>query len=545
MNEKERIIELVKQNIISMDEALDLLEAASNSDKVSNENEGIHEENVNNETETDETNQQEEKFDWDDFNRSFDDMFREGKHFAKNFGDYISNKMDSKEGVRPSHETHEDERKKVEQEKIRKAELVQVEAELRDAREEFDRRHEQLTICNQRLREIEIFEELDGLTEEMETQKISLEDKKVQIEDKLNQVQEKMNALTDKKHHLGGGHKHPKTDFKNIFNTNTEKISEAASQIGKEAKREGKKWGSIFSEKSKSFLDNFNVKDFDVSIQVPWIKTSKEEFEWTFDAESMDAVMIDSFNGSVELEAYDGAEVIVHSDTRFHGNFETTTKEVFLESNTLEVIDNQLIIKLNSPKISADLYIKVPKKQYKSLHFSLLNGDINLMDIEADTISLKNKNGDAYFKNVTANETMVDFLNGDIELIDSPIETIVINNLNGDTRINGYINNLSAEALNSDFLLTKHNVSDANIKVKTVSGDIKLSLPEHLNLTIESKTTHGTIKNRLTNLETIDDNESNNKGRYHRIVADQTQNATVNITSTSGDIYLKDSKNQV
>ena len=35
MNEKERIIELVKQNVISMEEALDLLEAASNNDTLS------------------------------------------------------------------------------------------------------------------------------------------------------------------------------------------------------------------------------------------------------------------------------------------------------------------------------------------------------------------------------------------------------------------------------------------------------------------------------------------------------------------------------
>ena len=117
--------------------------------------------------------------------------------------------------------------------------------------------------------------------------------------------------------------------------------------------------------------------------------------------------------------------------------------------------------------------------------------------------------------------------------------------MSADVRVNGYIRNLSADTLNSDFYLTKKDTNDANVKIKTVSGDVKLSLPSQMNLTIDSKTPHGEVKNRLSNLESIDEHPTKQKAHYHRIVSGDTDNAMVNITTTSGDIFLKDSKKEL
>lgn len=545
MNEKERIIELVKQNIISMEEALDLLEVASASETVESENNQKQENQETTGQAEDSTADADDSSDLNEFNKSIDDMIKEGKNIAKNLGDYFAQKVEQKDSNHTQGVNVDDVEEDQEASALRKAKLIQIDAELRDLYEELDRRHEALTICNQRLREIEIFEELDDLTEEMALRKYSLEEKKVIIEDKLVTTQGKIDILINEKESLGVSHTRAKSDFKDLFSSNTDKISEVASQLGREAKREGQKWGSLFNEKSKSLMENFKLKNFDVSIQVPWIKTTTAEFDWTFDASAVTDLVIESYNGSVELESYDGEDIVVHADARFHGNHEATSKEVFLSSNTIEVIENQLIVKLNSAKMSADLVIQLPKKLYQQIHFNLLNGDVDMTDIEAGKIQLESKNGDAYFKKVSAKETTVDFLNGDIEFIESPLDTVVINHMNGDIRINGYINNLSAETLNSDFYLTKRDVSDANIKIKTVSGDIKLSLPEQLNLMVGAKATTGEIKQRLSDLEVIDANESKSKGRYHRIVADQTYQAKVSLTTQSGDIYLKDSNNKV
>ena len=544
MNEKERIIELVKQNIISMEEALDLLEAVSASEAVESQHTQRQADQESTEKTEESISDTTESSEMNDFNKSIEEIIQEGKNIAKNLGDYLSQKAEQKDPS-SSHGVTTDDNVEDKEAALRKAKLIQIDAELRNLYEESDRRHEALTICKQRLREIEIFEELDDLTEEMASRKIFLEEKKTKIENKMVEIQEKIDALMSEKESLGFHHSQSKSDIKDLFGSNADKITEVASQLGREAKRESQKWGSIFNEKAKTFMENFKLKNVDISIQVPWIKTTTEEFDWTFDDEGITDLVVESYNGSVELESYDGEDIVVHADARFHGNHEVISEEVFLSSNTIEVIENQLIVQLKSAKISADLLIKLPNKLYQRMSFNLMNGDIDMANIEAGNIQLESKNGDAYFKKVTAKEVTVDFLNGDIEFVESPLDTIVINNMNGDIRINGYINNLSAETLNSDFYLTKRNLSDTNIKIKTISGDIKLSLPEQLNLMVEGKATTGEIKYRVADLEVIDANESKNKGRFHRIVSEQTQQANVNMTTQSGDIYLKDSHNKV
>lgn len=517
MNEKERIIELVKQNVISMEEALDLLEAAANNDIKTDS------------TQAEEATEDNKKTAESKFNRVLDDVINQSKDFAKNMEDYFSqdSEVDSEEAT---------------SQKVNQAKIIQIDREIQELNEQFDKRNEALIICNQRLREIEIFEDLEDLTPEMAEQKAAHLERKEKVQDELDALQSQIDERIREKEALGWSSHSSKKDFKDFINHSSEKFSEAASHFGKEASREGKRWGAFISEQSKTFLDNFNLKDINVSFQVPWIKTSTQEYEFVYPMDDVKAFEIEVYNGSVELEGYEGDELLIEADVRFHGNHEETSKEHFEAMNTIGIIDQRFVLKVTSPKFSLDAVIKVPQADYDKLSVNLLNGDINLEKLAIQEILLKDKNGDVNLTSVGASELTVDLLNGDIEMNDAPIDTVVINNLNGDIRINGYIRNLAAETLNSDFFLTKLDTDDANVKIKTVSGDVKLSLPSNLNLTIDSKTTHGEVKNRLSNLESIEEHPSKLKAHYHRIVSGETNNALVNITTTSGDIFLKDSK---
>lgn len=539
MNEKERIIELVKQNVISMEEALDLLEAASNNDTSSKTTTNINEEPTQ---ATEEAKKPSEA----KLNQVFEDVINQSKDIAKNVGGYFNHEP----GKPGDYENwtefrEEDNNEDVEQQKHNHARFVEIDKEIQALNEEFDKRNEALIICNQRLREIEIFEELDDLTPEMVEQKENLNDKKDQIQDKLDDLQGQIDNLINEKEDLGWTQSSSKQDFKEFFNNHSEKFTEAATHFGKEASREGKKWGSYFSGQSKTFLENFNLKDINVSFQVPWIKTTAQKYDFVFPVEEINQLDIELYNGSVDLVSYEGEDIVIEANVRFHGNHEDTSKEHFESVNTIGIIDNRFVLKVTSPKFSLDGVIKIPQRDYDKLHINLLNGDVNLGKLTSNEIRIKDKNGDVNLKEVTSHEVSLDLLNGDIDIVNSPIDTLVVSDLNGDVRVNGYIRNLSAETLNSDFYLTKLDMNDANVKIKTVSGDVKLSLPSQINLTIDSKTTNGEVKSRLSNLESIDEHPSKHKAHYHRIVSGETNNALVNITTTSGDIFLKDSKKEL
>src|SRR5699024_4356406 len=92
MNEKERIIELVKQNVISMEEALDLLEAASNNDTLSESTNTTDEETTQTTQATDDTEKETEA----SINQTFEEVFNQGKDFAKYMGLTLKNGLSLK-----------------------------------------------------------------------------------------------------------------------------------------------------------------------------------------------------------------------------------------------------------------------------------------------------------------------------------------------------------------------------------------------------------------------------------------------------------------
>ncbi|WP_338490079.1 DUF4097 family beta strand repeat-containing protein [Ruoffia tabacinasalis] len=539
MNEKERIIDLVKQNVISMEEALDLLEAASNNDTLSESANTTDEEATQTTQATDDTEKETEA----SINQTFEEVFNQGKDFAKYMSDYFKQNAEKKADFEEWSEFEETE--DTENIKNNQARLAEINTEIQALNDKIAKENEKLVISKQRIREIEIFEELDDLTPEMIEQKANTIEKRDHIQAELDILQSKFTELQSEKEALGWSKESNKQDFKEFFNNRSEKFAEAATHFGKEASREGKKWGSFFTEQSKSFLENFNLKDVNVSFQVPWIKTSSQDYEFTYPVEGVNRFEIELYNGSVEVVSHDGDDIVVDAEVRFHGSHEETSKEHFEEVNTIGIFDNRFVLKVTSPKFSVDGTIKVPQGDVDRFQIQLLNGEVNLDGLTSKEIVVKNKNGDVSLNKVTANEVSLDLLNGDIDIQNSPIDTLVMSDLNGDVRVNGYIRNLSADTLNSDFYLTKKDTNDANVKIKTVSGDVKLSLPSQMNLTIDSKTTHGEVKNRLSNLESIDEHPTKQKAHYHRIVSGDTDNAMVNITTTSGDIFLKDSKKEL
>lgn len=539
MNEKERIIELVKQNVISMEEALDLLEAASNNDTLSESTNTTDEETTQTTQATDDTEKETEA----SINQTFEEVFNQGKDFAKYMGDYFKQNTEKKADFEEWSEFEETE--DTEKVKNNQARLAEINTEIQALNDKIAKENEKLVISKQRIREIEIFEELDDLTPEMIEQKANTIEKRDHIQAELDILQSKFTELQNEKEALGWSKESNKQDFKEFFNNRSEKFAEAATHFGKEASREGKKWGSFFTEQSKSFLENFNLKDVNVSFQVPWIKTSSQDYEFTYPVEGVNRFEIELYNGSVEVVSHDGEDIVVDAEVRFHGSHEETSKEHFEEVNTIGIIDNRFVLKVTSPKFSVDGTIKVPQGDVDRFQIQLLNGEVDLDGLTSKEIVVKDKNGDVTLNKVTAKEVSLDLLNGDIDIQNSPIDTLVMNDLNGDVRVNGYIRNLSADTLNSDFYLTKKDTNDANVKIKTVSGDVKLSLPSQMNLTIDSKTTHGEVKSRLSNLESIDEHPTKQKAHYHRIVSGDTDNAVVNITTTSGDIFLKDSKKEL
>ena len=631
MNEKERIIELVRQNIITMDEALRLLEAgqATGSTPTSDTN---TETKKTDDTDQTQAKDQQAKVDYGkQFSSIISEVVDQGLNVARNVTEYVSKVTheakeadvnQESEGSEPDYsqeyrqaqsdvestvrenaseavkaaerlQTLKEQRADIQarindiqvemdvpgldeatyerlEQELETAELdleaIELELDLLadDALSEEDRaaklaeksgaisakidvlteslhkKEEALTIAKQRLREIEIFAELDELTEEMTEQENRLTAKVLELEATIASVQSELQEAKQEQESLYASQiNRYKDQVKNFVDSASEKVTEAASQIGSDALKEGKSFGKLMGGQLKDMMNNFNMKEVNLSVNVPWVKTQKITHTFTYPASDLTMLDFKVSNGSLEFVGHDEENVVIDSEIRFHGSHADVSVERFMALSTISHTAEQLIFYVNHAKISMDAVVKLPKHLYNELKVVAVNGDLKFKRIDVKDLLVENKNGDIKLKHTKAQLLELDLLNGDVAIKESDIADISLKNLNGDFRITGNVGNIVSNTVNTDYFITKRDITPSKIKIKGVNGDVKISLPSQLNLEADCKVSFGDIHHRLSNVTDIVKSKAHTE--MQRLLNSETEQVDIDVSLTTGDVFLKDS----
>lgn len=631
MNEKERIIELVRQNIITMDEALRLLEAgqATGSTPTSDTN---TETKKTDDTDQTQAKDQQAKVDYGkQFSSIISEVVDQGLNVARNVTEYVSkvtheakeaDVSQESEGSEPDYsqeyrQAQSDVESTVREnasEAVKAAERLQtlkeqradIQARINDIQVEMDvpgldeatyerleqeletaeldleaieleldlladealseedraaklaeksgaisakidvlteslhKKEEALTIAKQRLREIEIFAELDELTEEMTEQENRLTAKVLELEATIASVQSELQEAKQEQESLYASQiNRYKDQVKNFVDSASEKVTEAASQIGSDALKEGKSFGKLMGGQLKDMMNNFNMKEVNLSVNVPWVKTQKITHTFTYPASDLTMLDFKVSNGSLEFVGHDEENVVIDSEIRFHGSHADVSVERFMALSTISHTAEQLIFYVNHAKISMDAVVKLPKHLYNELKVVAVNGDLKFKRIDVKDLLVENKNGDIKLKHTKAQLLELDLLNGDVAIKESDIADISLKNLNGDFRITGNVGNIVSNTVNTDYFITKRDITPSKIKIKGVNGDVKISLPSQLNLEADCKVSFGDIHHRLSNVTDIVKSKAHTE--MQRLLNSETEQVDIDVSLTTGDVFLKDS----
>ena len=469
MDQKDRILDLVKQGVISMEEALDLLEASKDP--------------VNDQPRAQATEIKEE--------------------FSSKVSEELEETIQSKQEV-------------------------------------LKEKEERLTIVQQRLREIEIFSELDDLSEDMKSQEEQFKDEIEALEREIKEVKTDIEVMVKERdnkkvtesetnHQAGFDYKE---NFKRLFND--QDYSEAAKRFTQESK----KLGTNLIGQMSDLVKNFNSKDINLSLQIPWLKTEHLQESLVFE-EDFDQVLFKILNGSLDLVSSEGSQASLEADIRLHGNYDQVNLDTFMEYAQVEVVDHVLIIKVLSPRIAMDGRLLLPQKVYDQVRIELTNGDLSMEALNAKDQFLLSRNGSLTVKGGRGNQVSVENLNGDIQVHDSHFETIKVNQVNGKVRLASWIKDLKAEGNHTDILVTKNNADDGNISIKTLVGQIKLALPQSMHLLGQAKAQQGRVLSRLSEQKVAEDCRQANLDR-----PGNQGDVKVDLDTLLGNIYLKDSLDQ-
>lgn len=519
MKERERILDLVKKGILSTEEGLDLLESmATEKDEkqIKKEADKV-------------TASHKEK---DQASQLIDEL--------ENGEERISEPVDPKEKERQDQENLEKILDELATEANKtSARLDEVNAQFADNKAARNEKQEALMQLNTK-------EELGELTEEELAQRQTLEaeikeleatgdtllEEQLKLEAELkdirkNQWSEKKETFTDK-FELPDDWKDQATD---TLNQVGEKMSEAGSQLGKFLKK-------TFQTVSETVNDNMEWKD--VSLRVPGIATTKFEHEFYYEAPAASILDIKAANGNVTLKTWDSDDVKVEAKIKLYGKMGAEPFEAFSERSQIEVNEDHISFQIPNKRVRADLVFYLPKRVYDHAAIKLLNGNIMIETLEAKDIYTKSTNGNIIVNQLTATMLEVEGVNGNIDIRNGNILDSIIETVNGTVTFGATPQNLSVSLVNGDVRLTIKEDNLKKVEASSVNGNVKVALPDSIGLEGHAKTSLGSINSRLSNYEVVREKKerTNQMLQFRRVSDDEI--AQVQLSTTTGSIYLKD-----
>ena len=517
MNERERILELVKKGVLSTDEALDLLEEMGK--KI--------------QSETTETQNEETQHSVD--NIMDDTAFEHTEESQEDVEDRQAQDQKNLEDILDRLAT----------------ESNQASVDLDEVMVEIDGLKATLAEVREALMELNTKEELDALTEaELEV--------RIALEEEIKELEWTLSELYDEKANLEGQLKNirrsqwsqKKEEFQqkmDIPEDWKEQANETFSQVGEKVvdvtNQMGKFLKKTFKTVSQSVSENVEWKD--INVKFPGVATTKLEKEYLFEEVTATILDIQVANGQLQFKFWDKEEIKVETMIKIYGKMDAATPlAAFEERSQIDLTEDRFVFKVPNKRVRVDAIFYLPQRTYDYAAFKLLNGDIEIQGFEVKDIYVKSTNGDVTLEELKASMLEISGVNGNITICSGRIIDSIIDSVNGSVRMKTVPENLSVNLVNGDIRLTLNDEKLRRLKANTVNGDVKIALPLKQGLEGTATSSLGKIHNRLTDFEVVrEKNERMNQLLQFRRVNDEM--ATIELTSTTGNIYLKNNEETI
>ncbi|MGP6140736.1 daptomycin-sensing surface protein LiaX [Jeotgalibaca sp. A127] len=503
MNERERILALVKQGIISTEEAIELLE---NSAKKQVKEEALkseaqdftvtHEKMEEAEPTAEETQKATDKKDRENFEKILESLASEISYFSSR----VDEKTEALQILRRQISAKEERRQAI------------------ATQEELETMTPELS-----MEALRLDEELEALR----SQERSLRQEKIKMEEQMR---------TLKKEQLETNVK----SFGEKFG-NKEEWKETASDLGSKLNKLGSQLGQFVTATVNSITDNLEWKEVDLNMNIPGLVTSKFKHEFNFENATATILDFQLANGNIQLKKWDKEDIHVAADVKIYAKYEEETPLAAFEARSnIEIDEDQLTFHVPNKRIRCDVVVSLPEREYDYLAIKLLNGNVSVDDFKGKDIYLKSTNGNMAFKNVEATMLELDGGNGHITIMDSRLVDVIAKLINGDITVKSHVSSSHLSIINGDIRITHTDLEVKRIEATSVNGTVKLSIPEDKSIELDAHSSLGSIKNRMENVEVINQrDEKTNKHLQFRRVVDNAP-VMVELKTTNGSILLKD-----
>lgn len=571
MGERERILELVREGILSVDEALDLLESVANKEsKKSEERDFVSEdifekkaEPVETEVEVEpekeaeeepvEATEEEKDVENNKIEEELEELANELNRYSVKIDEINEEITAKKQEVSEIEQDLADKKDVLTEEYFeKKSELenklinLRKEIELISLIEEIDSTNElnslnaDLTKVMEDLRDLEAKSLTSEEIQEADARIASLQTEIQDLTDAKNEWLKEMHSLKMKQWTTKAKQMSESIEIPEEWRDNANKTMERASDIFAETSRS---LGDVFRQTvrtTKDTINNMDWKDIDINFNLPKQAKVTFEDEWLFENTTATILDFKNANGDLIFKPSMNDSIKVVAKIKMHGNIqEATPKEAFEARSVIKIDEDQFTFHVPNKSVVADMIIYLPKRNYDYIRSNSFNGDVHFKEITTRDIFVKATNGNISIDDMQATMLEVKGTNGDITLTELYLRDLLVSTVNGGVRVVGEVQSSDVHTTNGDIRMTLSGNELIRVVGGSVNGDVKISLPKGVGLEIEAKSTFGKVQSRLSNIESS--LEAAKKGKTHRLrrISDG-EICRVKAQTTTGNVLFKD-----
>lgn len=571
MGERERILELVREGILSVDDALDLLESVANKEsKKSEERDFVSEdifekkaEPVETEVEVEpekeaeeepvEATEEEKDVENNKIEEELEELANELNRYSVKIDEINEEITAKKQEVSEIEQDLADKKDVLTEEYFeKKSELenklinLRKEIELISLIEEIDSTNElnslnaDLTKVMEDLRDLEAKSLTSEEIQEADARIASLQTEIQDLTDAKNEWLKEMHSLKMKQWTTKAKQMSESIEIPEEWRDNANKTMERASDIFAETSRS---LGDVFRQTvrtTKDTINNMDWKDIDINFNLPKQAKVTFEDEWLFENTTATILDFKNANGDLIFKPSMNDSIKVVAKIKMHGNIqEATPKEAFEARSVIKIDEDQFTFHVPNKSVVADMIIYLPKRNYDYIRSNSFNGDVHFKEITTRDIFVKATNGNISIDDMQATMLEVKGTNGDITLTELYLRDLLVSTVNGGVRVVGEVQSSDVHTTNGDIRMTLSGNELIRVVGGSVNGDVKISLPEGVGLEIEAKSTFGKVQSRLSNIESS--LEAAKKGKTHRLrrISDG-EICRVKAQTTTGNVLFKD-----
>lgn len=255
--------------------------------------------------------------------------------------------------------------------------------------------------------------------------------------------------------------------------------------------------GLKISQYIESFIQKLKDVDFDFNFGT--YETVNHIFQ--DHPEEVNRIEVDVKNGSVELSPWDEDFVQVDCEVKVYKvASKDEAREKFIRETLFETVNHKLLFACEPRDMKVTATIYIPKKTYDSIDLSLFNGDMNGQAIKAKNLHAKTVNGSITFPGLHVEKAEIETGNGTIS-VEGKAEDIELETLNGPIKAVGAFRDLDAETFSG--LITAKLSEPGVISLKSTTGNVRVSVPKHMQINGELVTAFGSLNCEVGSFEVL------------------------------------------